>query len=195
MPGANFRAASGPQGTRQEPCVIQCLLPPLVIPAQAGIQFLLLIFFRARAFARPSGARVTFLARARKVTQEHAPAHVALRASCAAGPRPLPVFRGLHIPVQAAESARSIAPPLRASRPRPPPCDGAQEQRASCAQKREQKQRRKAEAKSRGEKQRRKAEAKSRSEKQKRKAEAKSRGRKQRQKAEAESRGKGRLRS
>ena len=25
MPGANFRAASGPQGTRQEPCVIQCL--------------------------------------------------------------------------------------------------------------------------------------------------------------------------
>ena len=73
MPGANIRAANGPQGTRQEPCVIQCLLPPLVIPAQAGIQFLLLIFFRARAFARPSGARVTFLARARKVTKRTRP--------------------------------------------------------------------------------------------------------------------------
>jgi len=39
---ANIRAANGSQGTRQEPHVIQ-FFSLLVIPAQAGIQFLLWI--------------------------------------------------------------------------------------------------------------------------------------------------------
>jgi len=45
--------------------------------------------------------------------------------SCPKSARPRPVFRGLCVPAQAAQSARSIAPTLRASRPRPPPCEGA----------------------------------------------------------------------
>src|SRR2546427_6925059 len=63
------------------------------------------------------------------------PRHCAFRASCPKSPRPRPVFRRLHILVQAAESARSIAPPLRASRPLPPQCNGDPTAARSCAQK------------------------------------------------------------
>src|SRR5438445_9022736 len=63
------------------------------------------------------------------------PRHCAFRASCPKSTRPRPVFRRLHILVQAAESARSIAPPLRASRPLPPQCNGDPTAARSCAQK------------------------------------------------------------
>src|SRR6516225_8185600 len=91
-------------------------------------------------------------------------------------------LRGRYVPVPRGVGAVPRRPdPVGPDQPLLPPCEGTQEQRASCAQRLEQsrseKQKRKAEAKSRSEKQKRKAEAKSRSEKQKRKAEAKSRSR------------------
>src|SRR5207245_3651857 len=95
------------------------------------------------------------------------PRHCAFRASCPKSTRPRPVFRRLHIHVQAAESARSIAPPLRALRPLPPQCNGDPTAARSCAQKRKSEkleekgeiERRKEKAKGKGERKRRKEKA------------------------------------
>ena len=91
--------------------------PSLVIPAQAGIQFLASFFMFAlerRASTRPAGERVTFFACAKKVTKETHPRWRGLRPSLASnfassGRVPLTGH-----PWPAAESARSVAPTLRA---------------------------------------------------------------------------------
>src|SRR3989442_8644752 len=91
------------------------------------------------------------------------PRHCAFRASCPKSTRPRPVFRRLHIHVQAAESARSIAPPLRASRPLPPQCNGDPtaarilRAEAKSEKRKTRRERRKGRAKGKGEREGRKA--------------------------------------
>src|SRR5438445_1556118 len=125
------------------------------------------------------------------------PRHCAFRASCPKSTQPRPVFRRLHSHVQAAESARSIAPPLRASRPLPPQCNGDPTAARSCAQKRKARsKRRKAKGerrKAKGERERRKGKAKGKGERERRKGKAKGKGERDRRKAKEEQRYAGRF--
>jgi len=86
----------------------------LITPAPVAIQFFVLISSRARASARPADERLTFSARAEKVSKETRPRALRPTRILRAGSTSAAGFRWLHIPVQATESARSIAPPLRA---------------------------------------------------------------------------------
>src|SRR5438445_2479524 len=80
--------------------------------------------FEARASARLRRTGYFSLLAQRKVTKRNAPQALRFSGSCPKSTQPRPVFRRLHILVQAAESARSIAPPLQASRPLPPHSNG-----------------------------------------------------------------------
>jgi len=73
---ANIRAANGPQGTRQEPRVIQFLLLARhsCVGRNPVLSFVLLfVFLRARASTPPAEERVTSLACPREVTKRRAP--------------------------------------------------------------------------------------------------------------------------